>query len=180
MTTELPDLGALYLRHRAAMYRMAAVMLRGTGHEDSAEDVVQAVVTKLVGAMPAEPPQNWEAWLIQCVKNQVKDLLKLASTRREVSKEPEVTPEWGMEDDFAEQVAERVVAEDAGVKVREALGCLTAKEREVVWSVCGKEQSQTDVARRLGISPGRVSQLKKSGLNKLHQQMQQQGVHDVV
>lgn len=180
MTTELPDLGALYLRHRGAMYRVATAMLLAAGRKDSAADVVQAVVTRLVGSMPSDPPQNWEAWLIQCVKNEALDLLKRASTRREMGEESEDAPEWGVEVDIAEEVVERIDSQEAGANVREALGCLTDQEREVVWCVYGEEQSQADLARRLGITPGRVSQIKKSGLKKLRQQMQQQGVHDVV
>jgi DNA-directed RNA polymerase specialized sigma24 family protein len=53
-----PDWAALYLRHRDAMHRTAASILRGAGRTDLALDAVQEAMTSLMASPPAAA-ENW-------------------------------------------------------------------------------------------------------------------------
>jgi DNA-directed RNA polymerase specialized sigma24 family protein len=52
------DWAALYLRHRDAMYRSAASILRGAGRTDLVLDAVQEAMTSLMASPPAAA-ENW-------------------------------------------------------------------------------------------------------------------------
>jgi RNA polymerase sigma factor (sigma-70 family) len=51
--------------------------------------------------------------------------------------------------------------------VAEMLSVLTERQREAVWSVHGCGETASEVAARMGISAGRVSQLAAAGLKRM-------------
>ena len=97
-----PDVEALYLQHKDAMWGMALSMLRGDTNQ--AKDVIQEVVLALAAKRPRDV-DNWEAYLVTAVKLKIRDLWKSARHRRERLRLEEITPIEG----------ERLGADDLGL-----------------------------------------------------------------
>ena len=74
-----PDWAALYQKHRDAMYRIAARVLREAGLAESAEDAVMDAMTSLMNSPPTETVRNWEAVLVTAAKRKALDLLRSAA-----------------------------------------------------------------------------------------------------
>lgn len=160
-----PDIGALYLRHRDAMYGMARSLLRGDEHR--AEDVVQAVMVSLLAHMPSGV-RNWEAFLVHAVKMKVYDLWKSAAQTHEMLTFDDVRPleseRLGADDldvDPAVLVEEEYDRAATASRVRIALAELERREPEAAYAYRQvKEVGRTsqDVAEELALSSARVRQ----------------------
>lgn len=171
MSSTEHDLAALYARHKDAMHRMAASVLRDSGMAAEAGDAVHEVILSLMESPPATPVRNWEAFLVRAVKNRALDRVKTAYVRHHGGSLELAVHDTGDGKDLAQEVADDVDRVIDAASVQNALDTLTPQEQEVVWRVYGLEESQRDVARELSLSPSRVSQICKNGLEKIKTQM---------
>lgn len=171
MSSTEHDLAALYARYKDAMHRMAASVLRDSGLAAEASDAVHEVMLSLMESPPATPVRNWESFLVQAVKYRALDRVKTAYVRHHGGSLEPAVHDSSDGTDLAQEVADDVDRMIDAASVQDALATLTAQEQEVVWRVYGLEESQRDLAREISLSPGRVSQVCKSGLEKLKTQM---------
>ena len=164
------DLGALYLRHRDAMHRVAASVLRESGRASEAEDAV----SEAIGSILSKPPKgvaNWEAFLVIAAKRKALDRLRSAEVRRTNKLVAVDEHEIGDGVDVAEDVVEALDRQRLGNLAKSSLPSLTENESKVVWEIAGLGRSRQEVAQDLGVSPSRVSQLLGQGLRKLKTEM---------
>ena len=77
MTTVPPDLGALYLRHRDAMYKVAASVLREVGRASEAADAVNEAIISIMVA-PPRGVRSLEAFLVSAAKRKALDRVRSA------------------------------------------------------------------------------------------------------
>lgn len=168
-----PDWAALYQRHKDAMHRVAASVLRAAGLADQANDAVSEAMTSLMGSPPAGV-QNWEAVMVTAAKRKAIDLLRSAAVRHAG---PELGPEHDYADsvDIAEDVAERVDRERLRAVAWDGLSVLDTRHRKVAWEYIALERPRAEVAAELGVSPGRVSQMAKRVLEELRRYLDDQG-----
>lgn len=162
----------LYAKHRDMMHRMAASVLRRSGRESEANDVVHEVMLSLMESPPATAVSNWEAWLARATKNRAIDHLRSARVRHSGGSFDPALHDSDDGTDLAHEVAAAIDKEADAALVRQALTTLTEQERRIVWKVYGLEEKQRSLAAELSLTPGRVSQLCKSGLAKLSTHMQ--------
>lgn len=171
-----PDLAALYLEHREAMYRVAFGMLRADRH-NRAEDVIGEVMMSVVKNPPRQEVRNWEAFLVRAVQNKIRDLWKSAAYRHEQLVIDEASPlederHGGeqVEDDPAGGVVDLIASRHGVQIVREALVELEASDHQaahVLWQCAGLERSSEDVAGELGVSSSRVRQISAKARKEL-------------
>jgi DNA-directed RNA polymerase specialized sigma24 family protein len=74
----VPDLAALYLQHRDAMYRVAASVLRGAGLVNFAADAVQDAIVSMMTSPPSGV-RNWEAFMVAAAKRKAFDRCRSAA-----------------------------------------------------------------------------------------------------
>lgn len=84
MSNVSPDLGALYLRHRDAMHKVAASVLREAGRASEAADAVQEAILSVMTSPPRHV-RNWEAFLVVMSRDVVESVEGYAANRRVVS-----------------------------------------------------------------------------------------------
>lgn len=162
------DIGALYLHHRDAMYRVAYNMLRTDQHH-RAEDVIGEVMISIVKNPPRSEVRNWEAFLVRAVQNKVRDLWKSAAQRHELLVIEDAVP---LEDerhggdqvdhDPAPGVVDLIDSRKRARVVREAMEELEAWDAQaayVLWQCTGLERTSQEVAAELGVSSSRVRQI---------------------
>ena len=180
-----PDLGAVYLEHRDAMYRVAFSMLRSDRH-NRAEDVIGEVMMTLVKNPPRQVVRNWEAFLVRAVQNKIRDLWKSAAHRREHLVIDEAMPlederHGGdqVDDDPAADVVGLIGRHDKVQIVRDALVELEAWDDQaahVLWQCAGLERSSQEVADELGVSSSRVRQISAKARKELIKILRAKGV----
>lgn len=170
-----PEIAALYLRHREAMHAVAASVLRGPGLLDYVEDVVMDVVTSVMEKPPSGTIENWEAYLVRVTKNKAIDLVRSAHIRHHGGAIP-IGLEPPTDDYTAEAVAERVDDQVLGGHLWELMTQLGAQDRYVLSEVKGKGRPRDDVARELGVSPSRISQIATAALRKLRDEFGKEGL----
>lgn len=161
-----PDLSALYLAHREAMYGMARSLLRADNHHH-AEDVVQQVMLSLMPTPPTDV-RNWEAFLVNAVRLKVYDFWKSAARRRERLTLEDARPvgdeRHAPEDlhpDPAVVVEESERRDATVVQVRAAMTELARRDPQAAYvfrQVKQLERTSEDVAEELGVSSSRVRQ----------------------
>jgi RNA polymerase sigma factor (sigma-70 family) len=168
-----PDWAALYLRHRDAMHRVAASVLREAGMADQANDVVQEAMTSLMSSPPADV-RSWEAIMVTAAKRKAYDLLRSAAVRRAG---PELGPEHDYADpaDIAQDVAEQVDRQRARAVVWDGLSVLDTRHRKVAWNYVALGRPRAEVAAELDVSPSRVSQMARRALEELRRYVDEQG-----
>jgi RNA polymerase sigma factor (sigma-70 family) len=172
MVSTAPLIAPLYAKHRDMMHRMAASVLRRSGRESEARDVVHEVMLSLMESPPTAAVSNWEAWLARATRNKAIDHIRTARVRHDGGPLDPVSHDTGDDTDLAQDVANAVDEQTDAALVRQALTTLTEQERRVVWKVYGLGEKQRAVANELALTPGRVSQICRSGLAKLSTQMQ--------
>lgn len=164
-----PDLAALYLRHREAMHRVAAKVLREAGLADQAGDAVQEVMMSLL-ASPPDGVRNWEAVLVTTAKRRALDRLGSAAVRHAG---PELSERHDHADgtDLSEEVTESIDSRRSAAVVRDKLAVLDERHRKVAWEYIALERPRAEVAADLGVTPARVSQMAKRTLEQLRDAM---------
>lgn len=160
-----PDLGALYLAHRDAMYGMAYSLLRGDHHR--AEDMVQQVMLSLMPTLP-RGVRNWEAFLVKAVKNKVYDLWKSAASKHEQlvleGARPAEDQRHAPDDLDVDPALVVEEAEQQDATVAQVRAVMSELERRapraayVLKQVKQMERTSRDVAHELGVSDSRVRQ----------------------
>jgi RNA polymerase sigma factor (sigma-70 family) len=165
-----PNIAALYLQHRDAMYRVAASVLRGTGRESDTEDVVQEAILSIMDSPPTGV-QNWEALLVTVARRRALDKLKSAHVRHAGGELEDVHDALILRDDFAEDVIEAVDLQRRAAIAWDCLAVLDERHRIAVWGVVALERPRDEVAAELGVTPGRVSQMVKNGLKILEDEI---------
>lgn len=170
-----PDLEALYLEHADAMHRVAARVLREAGLAHMAGDAVQNAVLSLLKSWPPEAVNSWEAFMVTAAKRKAIDILRSAAVRHA---DPTPVDEHDKPDtqDVAAQVAHNV-DRDRMVKVlRDKLSLLPDRERFVLEEFKARGRPRAEVAREVGVTPGRVSQIAKKALTTMKQMLDEEGV----
>ena len=169
MSSVPPDLGALYLRHRDAMHRVAASVLREVGLADEAGDAVQDAIVSILASPPAGV-QNWEAFLVTAAKRKALDRVRSAAVRHAG---PELVDQHDRPDgtDIADDVAEDLDRQRRAATAWDSLSALDARHRKAVWEFVALGRPRAEIADELGVTPARVSQIVSRGLELLRQEI---------
>lgn len=171
-----PDWAALYTKHKDKMWRVAAGILRESGRQSDAQDVVHEALRSLMTSPPAAV-DNWEALLIATVRRRALDVLNAARIRHDGGELPDDTArELASNQYLADDVAAAVDHERAGGVVWDALGALDPRDRQIVWSRIVHERSLRDLAHEFDLSEGRISQITKKSLAVLRDELRRQGI----
>lgn len=169
-TNEAPDWGALYLRHRDAMHRVAASVLRDAGLEAQSADAVQEAMVSLMTSPPTQV-DNWQAVMVTAAKRKAIDRLRSADVRHAG---PELSEEHHpLDADFSDDVAAALDRQRLAAQVFDSLAVLDVRHRKALWEYVALERPRTEVAAELGVTPARVSQMCKRGLELLRESMSQ-------
>ncbi len=164
-STDVPDardFAAVYEASAGRLRAYAVSLLRGAGLADQAEDVVQDAILALWKRFQVtdEVPDDWFAVMMNKVKFRALDLMRSAPVRR---------AGFSLDDDdvFFDVVAPRDFAADladAGPP-RAALDALDdPQQRDVLYRLYYEDKTQVQVARELGLTAGRITQIKQAGL----------------
>lgn len=170
MTSVSQDLGALYLRHREVMHKVAASVLREAGRASEAGDAVQDAIVSIM-ASPPENVRNWEAFLVTAAKRKALDRIRSAQARHTGTEFVEAVHDRADESDLAEDTAEAI---DQQQRADRAWGCLQVldeRHRHAVWETVALERPRSEVAADLNVSPARVSQLVTRSLALLREEL---------
>jgi RNA polymerase sigma-70 factor (ECF subfamily) len=162
MSAAHPDWAALYQKHRDAMYRVAATVLREVGLVDHADDAVQAAMLSLMKAPPTGI-ENWGAVLVGTAKWRALDILDSAAVRH-------AGPELAEEHDFVDpgcdtdDIVEVLDRQREAARLRDQLPLLNQPQRFVAWEYLALDRSRSDIAAELAVSPARISQIAKAAI----------------
>ena len=165
-----PGLGALYLQHRDAMYRVAAGVLREAGRESEAEDAVSDAIVSLL-ASPPTGVANWEAFLVTAAKRKALDRLRSAEVRHAGPDLDTSVHDRSDGFDLADEVATDIDRQRRAAVAWDALAVLETRHRKVVWEIAGLGRKRAEVAADLGVTPARVSQMMTRALEDLRGEM---------
>jgi RNA polymerase sigma factor (sigma-70 family) len=173
-SSEQPDLGALYLRYKDVLHRVAASVLRDRGLADQAEDAVQEAFESIMKS-PPNNVGNWEAFLVTAVKHKALDRISSAAVRHDGGglTEPDEAA-LTREPDHADDVMDAIDRARAASRVWDALAVLDARDRQIVWEYVAKARPRQEVARQFGVTPARISQIATSSLARLRTEMEKE------
>jgi len=153
----VPDLGALYERHRDVLWRVAQRQLPRFMH-DRVGEVISHVFMKIGEDPPAESVRNWEAFLIDRVKKRAIDVYRKEHVNR--------FGEFPAEDAAVLGVTDGVATSLDASSVKSILSRLESRRRQVLEEVVLAGRPAKDLAMEWGVSEGRVSQLKADALKR--------------
>lgn len=167
---DVPDLAALYVEHRDAMYRVAYATLRPWDMQDSAPDAVSdAIVSIMKNGLPAQV-NNWQAFLVNAAKRRAQDIAKSAAVRH-AGPTLGADHDRAIDSDLAEDTAEEVDRQRQVTVLRACLGILDDRQRLVAVKYIGQERPRAEIAAELGVTPARISQIKVEVLKLLTDEM---------
>lgn len=161
----LPDLAALYVRHRHVLWRVTQRQLPIHMH-DRAGDVINDVFAKLQVNPPTEPIENWEAYLITLVRRRAISVCRQEHVDRYGEFPAEDGAVFGVWDGASERASDQAV--------KEILMRLEPRRRRILEQVVIADRPAKAVAAEMGISEGRVSQLKSDALQRFKTIWEQQ------
>jgi RNA polymerase sigma factor (sigma-70 family) len=170
VTSPPPDIGALYLQHRDAMYRAAASVLREAGRASEAGDAVQDAIVSILASPPGNV-RNWEALLVGTAKRRALDRLRSAAVRHAGGELDDTHDRAERGDDLADDVASAVDSQRRAALAWDSLAVLDERHRKAVWDMVALERSRSEVAAELGVTPARVSQMVTAALKDLRDEM---------
>lgn len=170
MSTVPPDLGALYLRHRDAMYKVAASVLREVGRASEAPDAVNDAIISIM-ASPPRNVRNWEALLVTAAKRKALDRVRSAEVRHAGPEFVEAIHDLADDTDLAEDVAVAIDRRERAGHAWDCLSILDERHRKAVWETVALERPRSEVAVELDVSPARVSQMTTRALALLRDEM---------
>jgi RNA polymerase sigma factor (sigma-70 family) len=154
--------GQIYEVHREGLWRTARRVLRvgvdGSLRGLSPDDVVLDTMTEIM-KKGVTSVTNLRSFLVRSVRNRAIDMIRADSTANR--KAPLL-----IEDDVA-SAEERALLAVLGEKVRECMEVLTPQEYTALTERVIKGRKAVEVARDMGISGTRVSQLVKAGCDRL-------------
>jgi RNA polymerase sigma factor (sigma-70 family) len=167
------EIAAQYLKHRTAMSRAAASVLRDGGLTAATPDVVSAAIESILKAPPTNV-RNWEAFLVTAAKRKAVDHVRSASVRHSGPELEEGKHDRADGTDVAEETATRVDLQRKAAEVWDALSVLDERHRTAVWESIALGRPRNDVAAQLGVTPARVSQMTSHALKVLRGEMERQ------
>lgn len=170
MTTVMPDLGALYLRHGDAMHKVAASVLREAGRDCEAQDAVHEAIVSIMASSP-ENVQNWEAYLVTAAKRKALDRVRSAHVRHAGPDFDESVHDRPDGIDIAEDIADDLDRKERAALMLNCLAILNERHRKIVWETVALKRSRREVADEWGVSPARVSQITARTLGLLREEM---------
>lgn len=170
MNTMPPDLAALYLRHRDAMHKVAASVLREAGRASEAEDAVQDAILSIM-ASPSENVRNWEAFLVTAAKRKALDRIRSAEARHAGPEFVEAVHDHADDSDLAEDIAEAIDQQERAGQAWDSLAILDERHRKAVWETAALGRPRSEVAAEMNVSPARVSQMSTRSLSLLREEM---------
>lgn len=160
-----PDLAALYVRHREVLWRVAQSRLpKHLSHRT--EDVIQDVFAKLLEKPPTQLINNWESYLVTLVRRHAITVCRKERDDRHGERPAEDGAAFAVGDGLAERAEAQVVGQ--------ALSRVEPRRRHVLERVVIADRPAKEVAAEMGISEGRISVLKKEGLQQLKSELEQQ------
>jgi RNA polymerase sigma-70 factor (ECF subfamily) len=155
------DLSALFLTHRARVYRWALGLC---GRHEDALDLTQEAFVRLVRSGPdSQDAAACAAWLRQTVARLAIDRWRANAARRERETAASRSPD-------TETAAGGVSPEAAG-RIRVALAGLSDRQRLVLLCKCYDDMTFTEIASELGISEATVKTHYLRGLAALREQL---------
>lgn len=158
------------------MYRVAAATLRGVGRTEEASDAVGDAIVSIM-AKPPQDVRNWEAFLVRAVKRKALDRVRSARVKHAG---PTFDPATH---DLTAQSAEQTVLDEYELirraeLINDGLSVLDDRSRQAVWETVALQRPRSEVARDLGVSPPRISQMRTKGLSILREHMSSKEKHD--
>lgn len=169
---DLTALGALYDRYSSLVYGIA---LKGLGNVGEAEDLTQEVFLCLARAHTYDPQRGALAsYLTVLTRSRAIDRLRARATQQKY------LSQWNQLQDSVELAMpmHHVTQQERRVVVREALGTLKDRQREVLEMSYYEGQSQRDIATQLGVPLGTVKSWARRGLLQLREQLKDHLLHD--
>jgi RNA polymerase sigma factor (sigma-70 family) len=153
-------LAAAYRSWSALVYTLA---LRGLGHVQDAEDVVQRVFVAAWRRRETFDPDRaaLPAWLVGITRNQIADALS-ARARTAAQQLPE---EWDDEPATTTDLADRVLVEDE-------LARLSPRAQQVVRLAFYDDLTHQQIGERLGMPLGTVKSLIRRSLERMRQRLE--------
>lgn len=138
---------------------------------DRAEDVIHDVFESLIKARPTEV-DNWEAYLIASVRNKARDLLRSAAFKHAGPPlDAELDDSVDRSADLAEDVVEAAERRELAARAWDALALLNTQQRYVFDQYLDLKRPRAEVAKELGVSPGRVTQIANAAAELLKKAM---------
>lgn len=174
MSTPPPDWAALYQKHRDAMYRAAARVLRAASREAEADDAVMLAMESLMKSPPSGV-ESWEAVMITAAKRRALDIVKSAWSKHSSGSVDLDSISELAGADFTDELDDEIDRQRAGALAWDALATLDLRHRQVAWEYVAKGRPRAEVAAELGVSPSRVSQLAKESLDQLRETLKEGG-----
>jgi RNA polymerase sigma-70 factor, ECF subfamily len=154
---------ALVRRHLRAAY---AVALARVGRPADADDVVQeAFVSALEQLERCRHPDRFRAWLLQIVRNRALNVRRSERLREGFPLEDAAGMSGG------EDPSHDAAREELRRRLLEALGGLTATEREVVLLFDFEGLRHREIAAQLGITEGSARVHLSNGRRKLRERL---------
>lgn len=170
LSVQRPDWGPLYEEYKDRLWRVAAGQGYRLGYElarQLAGEAVSQVFLELIKDPPKGFPQSWEAFLVARVKNRAIDLVRKEHVERRAVFPESESRRFSIADG-SEGVLDRLQTD-------QLLASLETRSRYVVEQVVMHARPSKDVAVELGISAGRLSQIKSEALQKLRTLSKRQG-----
>lgn len=174
-----PDLGALYLRHRDAMHKVAASVLREAGRASEADDAVHDAIVSIM-ASPPENVRNWEAFLVTAAKRKALDRIRSAEVRHAGPEFVEASHDRADDSDLGEDVADAIDQQERAGHAWDCLSVLDERHRKAVWETTALGRPRSEVAMELSVTPARVSQMTTRSLAVLREEMRrrEEGINE--
>jgi RNA polymerase sigma-70 factor, ECF subfamily len=160
-------LADLYDRYASGLYGLGMRLLGDSG---MAEDLVQETFVRLWRSAPRFDPERGSVrtFTFTIARRAAVDLLRRSASR------PLPTTD-GDADEAIEDAFDALVL---GLDVREALGSLAPKHREVLELILDEDLGRAEIAERLGIPVGTVKTRIFYGLKALRLELEERGLVD--
>lgn len=145
---------------------------------DVAQDVFQAVAAGIDGFRRQRPGDSFRGWLYGITKNKVNDHFRRLARRPDAAGGTDALLHMGQvpfELDAAEESA--TSHDDATVMLHRALDLIRSEFEErnwqAFWRASVEQQSSTDIASDLGMTPNAVRQAKYRVLRRLRRELEE-------
>ena len=160
-------LAALYDRYASSLYGLGLHLL---GDRGMAEDLVQETFVRLWRSAQRFDPERGSArtFTFTIARRAAVDLLRRTASR------PLLTAEGDADEAIEEEFDSLVL----GLGVREAVGALAPKHREVLELILDEDLGGPGIAERLGIPLGTVKTRIFYGLKALRLELEERGLLD--
>jgi RNA polymerase sigma-70 factor, ECF subfamily len=160
-------LAVLYDRYASSLYGLG---LRLLGERGMAEELVQETFVRLWRSATRFDPERGSVrtFTFAIARRAAVDLLRRSASRP--------LPTW--EGDTDEAIEEAFDSLVLGLDVREALGALAPKHREVLELMLDEDLGRPEIADRLGIPVGTVKTRIFYGLKALRLELEERGIVD--